>query len=154
MEDTCFFAIDDVDLAEDTADGKRTLHGTAMVIYQRSFIGNDIPKIELPLRSGKRSIKQLPSTQADLLDCPKPQPQPACPVYTSFLVQDEVQEAKRIPDIAWLVAKSLAKCKMIVNEDSMETSAPNSDKSTTASKTHIPTWNAYHSLVGKALPVT
>ena len=31
-----FFAIDNADFAEDTYDGKRTLHGTAMVIYQRT----------------------------------------------------------------------------------------------------------------------
>ena len=31
-----FFAIDNVDFAEDTYDGKRTLHGTAMAIYQRT----------------------------------------------------------------------------------------------------------------------
>ena len=30
-----FFAIDNIDVAEDTPDGKRTLHGTAMAIYQR-----------------------------------------------------------------------------------------------------------------------
>ena len=28
-----FFAIDNVDFTEDTADGKRTFHGTAMAIY-------------------------------------------------------------------------------------------------------------------------
>ena len=30
-----FFAVDNVDFAEDTYDGQRTLHGTAMAIYQR-----------------------------------------------------------------------------------------------------------------------
>ena len=30
-----FFAVDNVDFAEDTHDGKRTLHGTAMAIYQK-----------------------------------------------------------------------------------------------------------------------
>ncbi|XP_048583519.1 uncharacterized protein LOC5522137 [Nematostella vectensis] len=31
-----FFVIDNVDFAEDTPDGKRTFHGTAMAIYQRA----------------------------------------------------------------------------------------------------------------------
>ena len=31
-----FFAIDNVDFAKDTPDGKRTFHGTAMAIYQRA----------------------------------------------------------------------------------------------------------------------
>lgn len=30
-----FFAVDNVDFAEDTYDGQRTLHGTAMAIYQK-----------------------------------------------------------------------------------------------------------------------
>lgn len=35
-----FFA---VDFAADTPDGKRTLHATAMVIYQRCDPGDEIP---------------------------------------------------------------------------------------------------------------
>ena len=31
-----FFDVDNVDFAEDTYDGQRTLHGTAMAIYQRT----------------------------------------------------------------------------------------------------------------------
>lgn len=30
-----FFAVENVDFAEDTYDGQRTLHGTAVAIYQR-----------------------------------------------------------------------------------------------------------------------
>jgi len=42
-----FFAIDNVDFAEDTPDGKRTLHGTAMAIYQRCHPTDTLPKLEL-----------------------------------------------------------------------------------------------------------
>ena len=35
-----FFAVDNVDFAEDTPDGKRTLHGTAMAIFQRKHPGD------------------------------------------------------------------------------------------------------------------
>lgn len=31
-----FFDVDNVDFTEDTYDGQRTLHGTAMAIYQRT----------------------------------------------------------------------------------------------------------------------
>ena len=31
-----YFAVDNVDFCEDTPDGKRTFHGTAMAIYQRT----------------------------------------------------------------------------------------------------------------------
>lgn len=36
-----FFAIDNVDFAEDTCDGKRTLHGAAMAIYQKKDSRDD-----------------------------------------------------------------------------------------------------------------
>ena len=38
-----FFAIDNVDFAEDTPDGKRTLHGTAMAIYQTTDLDDEQP---------------------------------------------------------------------------------------------------------------
>lgn len=42
-----FFAIDNVDFAEDTPDGKRTLHGTAMAIYQKTEPGDKVAEIRL-----------------------------------------------------------------------------------------------------------
>ena len=40
-----FFAIDNTDFSEDTPDGKNTLHGTAMAIYQRIDEGDRIPDL-------------------------------------------------------------------------------------------------------------
>ena len=40
-----FFAIDNVDFAEDTYDGRNTLHGTVKAIYQKSHVGDEIPQI-------------------------------------------------------------------------------------------------------------
>jgi len=42
-----FFAIDNVDFAEDTYDGKRTLHGAAMAIYQKRDPGDVEPDLRL-----------------------------------------------------------------------------------------------------------
>ena len=42
-----FFAIDNVDFAEDTHDGKHTLHGTAMAIYQKTDPRNTTLQIRL-----------------------------------------------------------------------------------------------------------
>lgn len=42
-----FFAVDNVDFAEDTPDGKRTLHGTAMAIYQRKDDQDPAPELRL-----------------------------------------------------------------------------------------------------------
>ena len=41
-DDTYIFSVDNVDFAQDTPDGKRTLHGTAMAIGHLSFINNNI----------------------------------------------------------------------------------------------------------------
>lgn len=40
-----FFAIDNIDFAEDTPDGKRTLHGTAMAIYQKTDPDDEQPEL-------------------------------------------------------------------------------------------------------------
>ena len=40
-----FFAVDNVDFAEDTPDGKNTFHGTAMAIYQRQEPGDVAPEL-------------------------------------------------------------------------------------------------------------
>ena len=40
-----FFAIDNVDFAEDTYDGRRTLHGTAMAIYQKCDKDDENPEL-------------------------------------------------------------------------------------------------------------
>ena len=42
-----FFAIDNVDFAEDTCDGRRTLHGTAMAIYQKCDKDDENPELSL-----------------------------------------------------------------------------------------------------------
>ena len=40
-----FFAIDNVDFAEDTYDGRSTLHGTAMAIYQKCLVDDEKPQL-------------------------------------------------------------------------------------------------------------
>lgn len=46
-----FFAIDNVDFAEDTHDGKHTLHGTAISIYQKTDLRDTTPQIRLVNKS-------------------------------------------------------------------------------------------------------
>ena len=40
-----FFAVDNIDFTEDTYDGRNTLHGTAMAIYQRCQVDDEKPQI-------------------------------------------------------------------------------------------------------------
>ena len=106
-----FFAVDNVDFAEDTPDGKRTLHGTAMAIYQRCHDGDETTKLELDEPSGERSLKELPSTVTMLLDCPKPAAQPPTTTYSTFRTKEEQQHITEalLPDAAWLLGRSLVK---------------------------------------------
>ena len=55
-----FFAVDNVDFAEDTPDGKNTFHVTAMAIYQRQEAGDVAP--ELTERGSWRSVSWLNQT--------------------------------------------------------------------------------------------
>lgn len=65
-----FFAVDNVDFAEDTSDGKCTQHATATVINQRRQHGDEVSKLELIAHS--HSMKELPRTVSKLLHFHKP----------------------------------------------------------------------------------
>jgi len=96
-----FFAVDNVDFAEDTPDGKNTFHGTVMAIYQRQEPGDEAPGLTLdPGDQCRRSIKQLPESVTTLLECPA-SPRKACwshlaPVWIVYRGQASIvhQEAR------------------------------------------------------------
>ena len=62
-----FFAIDNVDFAEDTYDGKRTLHGTAMAIYQRAEPDDEKPDLRYVVIAISKLLKPLGSLYSALL---------------------------------------------------------------------------------------
>ena len=73
-----FFAVDNVDFAEDTPDGKNTFHGTAIAIYQRQEPGDVASELTVdPGDQCRRSIRQPPESVTTLLECPAP-PWKAC----------------------------------------------------------------------------
>ena len=76
-----FFAVDNVDFCEDTPDGKRTFHGTAMAIYQRTNAQDQVPDIAVDPKIQSRSIKDLPESITELLECPAPPSKLFTPVY-------------------------------------------------------------------------
>ena len=83
-----FFAVDNVDFAEDTSDGKNAFHGTAMAIYQRQEPGDVAPELTVdPRDQCHRSIRQLLESVTTLLECPAPRkarwshPRPVWIVY-------------------------------------------------------------------------
>ena len=147
-----FFAVDNVDTPDNvnTPDGKRTLHGTAMAIYQRCHDGDETTKLELDEPSGERSLKELPSTVTMLLDCPKPAAQPPTTTYSTFKTNEEQQHITEalLPDAAWLLGRSLVKVSPSITRSEEQPA----DKDT--SQENIPIWSGYHSLASHNLPTT
>ena len=64
-----FFAIDNSDFAEDTPDGKNTLHGTTVSVYQLCIGQNIMQPLELTGVAHERSLNEIPSTFTTILPC-------------------------------------------------------------------------------------
>ena len=154
-----FFAVDNVDnvdFAEDTPDGKRTLHATAMAIYQRCQPEDEVAKLQLTDAALRRSMKDLPGTVTTLLDCPKPTVKPPSPVYASFSLKD-VQPPSDVclPDVAWLMGRTLVRSQKNGSQmPVMEDDDVVQDDEAVSPNGNIPTWSAYHSLIADGLPLT
>ena len=110
-----FFAIDNVDFGEDTPDGKRTLHATAMAIYQTCEPDDQELKLNLIGLAQKRSNKELSLSMPELLECPKPAAKPQSPAYPSFSLMTDEEPLKHpgLPDFSWLLGRTLARSKAI-----------------------------------------
>ena len=147
-----FFAIDKVDFSEDTPDGKRTFHGTAMAVYQRSE--DQDPSIDVsvdPTIQG-RSIKDLPDSLTSLMECPAPTSKPKCLVNANFsLAVKELPVEIRRQDAAWLIGRNSTR-NQAENPKAVEaTDQPNTQPTKITS---IPVWSAYNSLVSDPMPTT
>ena len=138
-----FFAIDNVDFAEDAPDGKHTLHATAMAIYQMCKPGDERRKLDLTERTTKRSMNEIPDTK--LLSCPKPPSQPKFSTCPTLSVVEDQPETFRLPDAAWLLARS-----RLMPEHQPDLLPSVED----ANLNNIPPWSGYNSLISKELPVT
>ena len=150
-----FFAVDNVDFAEDTPDGKRTLHATAMAIYQTCEPEDELPKLELTQTAlqGTSTKKDILEAGTKLLDCTKPAVKPTSPVYTSFsLTRDVVLAANHLSQVSvWLLARTLGETEETLAGD--ETGQGDGEE--TVTQRNIPTWSAYNSLIAsELLPIT
>ncbi|KAK3746101.1 hypothetical protein QZH41_015518, partial [Actinostola sp. cb2023] len=136
-----FFAIDNIDFAEDTPDGKRTLHGTAMAIYQKTDPDDEQPELWLEESTDScRSVKELPDSITSVRQCPVPSSKPVTPVHPTFglLAEHEIPITMSLNDFAWLLSRTLNG----VQEENENDQA------------QVPVWSGYNSLVNEALPVT
>ena len=65
-----FFAIDNTDFSEDTADGKRTPHGTITAVYQKADAPGE--PISPPLHISDAQNLTVASHYTAILPCDKP----------------------------------------------------------------------------------
>jgi hypothetical protein len=135
-----FFAVDNVDFAEDTPDGKRTLHGTAMAIYQRCQPEDRPSRLELTGPSHRRSMEELPATVTALMECPKPASQPPNPTYPAFSAKDEKQIGSTdcIADDVWLLGQTV-----LMFRTHQTDSIDGQEEEPGNNHCGIPTWHGY-----------
>ena len=66
-----YFAVDNYDFKNDTADGKNEFHGTAKIVYQQSSANVASEKLQID-RNQNRSLNYDPFPVSQV--CPKPKP--------------------------------------------------------------------------------
>ena len=104
-----FFSVDNVDFSEDTPDGKRTLHGTVMAIYQQYKKGDVTKPLKFTEATLTSSLTQIPRTVTELLPCHVPgNVKPKIPSHKKFKLEEKYRlSAYETDDLAWLFAKTL-----------------------------------------------
>ena len=136
-----FFAVDNVDFSEDTPDGKRTLYGTAMAIYQRGLM------MEMKSQSWSwrnhtvnAPWKSCPAQSQCYFIVPSQQlsHQPSLALRSGEAAA-QVTEAS-LPDATWR-----SKVKVSPGTTRSEEQPDDNDNS----QENIPTWSGYHSLVSQ-----
>ena len=156
-----FFAVGNAGFCEDTPDGKRTFHGTAMAIYQRTNAQDQVLDIAVDPKIQSRSIKDLPESITELLECPAPPSKPFTPVYREFHLfsVEELPSRVRTQDYTWLLGRSLSRVPADTTEETREhaddTSNDSSEgiESQPVKSTNVPVWSAYNSMLNEPMPV-
>ena len=163
-----FFAVDNVDFAEDTPDGKNTLHAIAIAIYQQQFTDDPQRCIKEIVPSHKYSLQDLPPTLTSLLEHYMPKNvKPQSPSYPTFHLP-EYQATLATPmnhDIAWLLGHALLRSNirqhqedftsedMEVDESEECDESKCNDEGSDKSQMDIPTWSAYNSMNHQVMPL-
>jgi hypothetical protein len=133
-----FFALDNCDFAEDTPDGKSTLHGTSIAVYQQKHSNDVQERFRIEHGINKTTLDQLPTSMIQLLPCNNLSgAKPTTPIYPDKTCQEQDSyEDSVLEDLTWI------SCATLLNSDCEE------------SEPHIPPWGAYHSMLSTSLPLT
>ena len=102
-----FFAVDNTDFAEDTADGKGTLHGTITVVYQKDNAPGEAiaPNLEL---SETKSLTIAPYN-VPIQACSKPKPRVAKRTHEFQTNTTGVAASYELNTQGWVIASALSK---------------------------------------------
>jgi hypothetical protein len=155
-------SLDNIDKKVDTPDGKKSFHGTALAVYQRSDQGETVVKpVQFNSQSpASEALEDVPPTVVKLVTFtivgnPKPR---TSPHYTSYKmgVYDEHYRRSQTNDIGWMVVRFFNRPS--VHELGSETSPgnnndpeePTTDRMDEAQP--VPLWSAYNSLTQVPLP--
>ena len=125
-----YFAVDNCDFKNDTADGKSDLHGTAQIVHQQSSANVVSGKLQID-RNQNRSLNYDPFPAIQV--CPKPKPKPKNEIYSQFTPKNKDTDLHRIWHCIWFLTNTLK---------------PENSTNVT------PTWAGYNSLITNVLPVT
>lgn len=100
-----FFAIDNTDFSEDTPDGKRITHATAIAVFQEHCEGDTVTVMVPSDNSTKTYINHC---QDHLLEYKMASnPKPASPTYDTFVVNEDenLLMGYKMNDTTWLISK-------------------------------------------------
>ena len=114
-----FFAIDNSDFQEDTPDGKRTLHATATVIYQREEENDEIRRSTTPKEDKSWSKSNV--VHSEILPCRVPaSAKPKNPTYPEFRASDKLQmlDVFKEDEMVWLLSRSLIRTQAVTDDPS------------------------------------
>lgn len=144
-----FCAADNIDFQEDTRDGKRTLHGTVMVVYQELQEDDTRVPFMLTQNSHSESQTKLALTEQESVHlrssnkC-KP-PMPVLNVEVNTKMNSNVLKAANLDNTAWLLLQSLSVSSLTGHLDKESDDLENVSLTKT---NNAYTWSAYNSLVG------
>lgn len=129
-----FFAVDNTDFAEDTADGKGTTHGTITAVYQKADVAGEYIAPSLELNEPK-NLAIVPY-HVPIMPCNKPKPGPFVRKDKFIVNTIGVDESYKLTTLGWIIALVLSRTK-----EGREQSK-------------IPGWAGFKSLMSSCQPVT
>ena len=108
-------------------------------------------------KNQSRSVKMLPDTITELVECASPCAKPKSPVHPAFTLSPsrELPNSASLQDLSWLLARSLSSQENVRHEtQEVVTENPNPDGREKEEKKGIPVWAAYNSLISNTMHVT